>query len=67
MIRELRRLNLELDLFSARRRADEYRPFSPAWDIAMDEVETLERELWRFDQLPEGTTPHNVERGSAFS
>ena len=33
----------------------------------MAEVENLERELWRLDQVPEGTTPHNVGRGSAFS
>jgi hypothetical protein len=52
MIGEFKRLNLELELFSARRRADEYRPFSPAWDVAMAEVEELERALWRIDQGP---------------
>lgn len=50
MISEFKRLALELELFSARRRADEYRPFSPAWDAAVAEVEDLERALWRIDQ-----------------
>jgi len=30
---------------TARRRAAEYRPFSPAWDVAMARVEELERGL----------------------
>ena len=50
MIQEFQRLNLELELFSARRRADEYRPFTPAWDAAISDVEDLERCLWGLDQ-----------------
>jgi hypothetical protein len=50
MISEFKRLALELELFSARRRADEYRPFSPAWDAAVAEVEDLERALWRIEE-----------------
>lgn len=49
MYREFQRLSIELDLFSARRRADEYKPFSLAWDAAIAEVENLERDLWRLD------------------
>jgi hypothetical protein len=49
MIHEFHRLNLELELFNARRRADEYRPYTPAWDAAIGEVEDLERALWRLD------------------
>ena len=45
----LQRVNLELDLFSARRRAAQHPPFSPAWDAAMAEVEDLERALWQPD------------------
>lgn len=44
------RLAIELDLFSARRRAAQYRPFTPAWDAAITEVEDLEREVWHRDQ-----------------
>lgn len=40
-----RRILLEFELMTARRRAAEYRPFSPAWDVAMARVEELERGL----------------------
>jgi len=55
VIQEFQRLNLELELFSARRRADEYRPFTPAWDAAITEVEDLERCLWGLDQAASQT------------
>lgn len=56
MIREFRRLNLELELFSARRRADQYLPYTPAWDAAIAEVEDLERAIWRVDHGPAEAT-----------
>ena len=71
MIREFRRLNLELELFSARRRADEYLPYTPAWDAAIAEVEDLERALWRMDHgqattVDQGTgTIEAMQRGGA--
>ena len=50
MHREFKRLKIELALFNARRRAAEYRPFSPAWDAAVAAVEDLERDLWRLHE-----------------
>jgi hypothetical protein len=40
-----RRVLVEFELATARRRAAEYWPFSPAWDAAMGMVEELERTL----------------------
>jgi hypothetical protein len=50
------RVAIEVDLVRARRRAQAYTPFSPAWDAAMNRVEDLERELWSFDhaEVPSG-------------
>ncbi len=52
MIREVQRLSLELELFGARRHAEEYLPYTPAWDAAVAKVEDLERALWRLDYGP---------------
>ena len=50
------RVAIEIDLVTARRRAQADTPFSPAWDAAMTWVEDLERELWRLDhaEVPSG-------------
>lgn len=45
MINPNRRVLVEFELATARRRAAEYWPFSPAWDAAMGMVEELERKL----------------------
>ncbi len=40
----------ESDLAAAGRRAQDYAPFSPAWDAAVARVEDLERARWRIEQ-----------------
>ena len=55
-----------VDLLNARRRANHYLPFSPAWDAAMGMVDELERRAWLLDraaiQLARG---HVTRRGDA--
>lgn len=48
------RLAIEFELRTARRRAAQYLPFSPAWDAAVARVEALEREASRFGSLTAG-------------
>ena len=55
-----RRVLLEFELISARRRAAEYRPFSPAWIAAMAKVEELE------GKLPAASRLHLEARTLAF-
>ena len=44
------RVITRLDLAAARRCAEAYAPFSPAWDAAMARVEDIARRLWRFEE-----------------
>jgi len=63
-----RRVLVEFELATARRRAAEYWPFSPAWDAAMGMVEELERKLAMVARphvddavlIPVGATMHRL-------
>lgn len=47
---KLARMSADYALMLAKRRAETRRPFTPAWDTAMQEVEDRERELFRLDE-----------------